>query len=218
MRSLLAIFLARTWAHTLYLFLRRLGGLGLFLMGILDSSFLVMPFSNDFLIIAMVSTKHGNWVFYAIMAALGSTVGCLLVDVVMRKGGEEGLTRLVQPEKIEQLRKKLERKAWLLIWTAALMPPPFPFTPVVMTAAALQYPRNKLLVEIFGGRLLRFTIEALLAIYFGRKVLRYLRSDIIEYLVYALLVIAVVGSAISIVTWVRSRHKAPARRPREVVD
>jgi len=216
--TIFAMIFASAWTRSLFRFFRHLGGLGLFLLGILDSSFLVMPLGNDVLLIAMVTTRHGNWFYYAIMASLGSAAGVLLLDLVVRKGGEGGLGRLLKPQKVAQLKRKMEKKTWVALITAALMPPPFPFTAVVITAAALQYPRKKLLLEVFLGRLVRFIAEALLAIYFGRKLLRYLRSEIIEYFVYGIIVIAIVGSIISVVTWVRSRHKAPAMRPREATD
>ena len=215
---LLAVILASSWGRSLFAFFRRLGAAGLFLLGILDSSFLMMPLGNDVLMVAMVSSRHGNWFLYALMAALGSVTGVLLVDLLARKGGEEGLARLMKPHKIERLKRKLEKKAWWALIAAALMPPPFPFTAMVVAASALQYPRRRLLLEIFVGRLARFMIIGLLALYFGRKLLRYLRSDLIEYFVYALIVIAVVGSIFSVLTWVRSRRGAPAMRPSEAAD
>ena len=74
----------------------------------------------------------------------------------------------------------------------------FPFTAVVMTASALQTPRKAILLAVFFGRLLRFTIEAQLAIYFGYKLLDYLNSDVVEYAMYGFIALAVVGSFITI--------------------
>lgn len=83
----------------IFSFFRRLDGLGLFLLGILDSSFLFLPFGNDFLLIALVSTGQGGrkWIYYVIMASAGSLIGVFLLDLVMRKAGEEGLEKFVKP-------------------------------------------------------------------------------------------------------------------------
>jgi uncharacterized membrane protein YdjX (TVP38/TMEM64 family) len=141
------------------------------------------------------------------MSAIGSVAGVLLVDLLMRKAGDEGLKRFLKPKQIGRLRKKMESAGWAVL-LATLLPPPFPFTPIVMAASALQYERKKLLLAVFAGRLIRYSFEALLAIYFGRKLLRYVSSPVVEYFVYALIAIAVIGSTLSILKWVRNRDVA----------
>ena len=73
-----------------------------------------------------------------------------------------------------------------------------------MTASALQYPRKKLLGAVLAGRLVRFTVEAILALYFGRKVIRYINSDMFAYFVYALIALAVVASVWSVLKFRQS--------------
>ena len=91
-------------------FFFRLGIFGLFLLSALDSSFLVLPFGNDLLLIALVSRGRSSlmWVPYVLVSAIGSIVGVFLVDVVMRKTGEKGLEHFLSPQKIEKLKKKIE--------------------------------------------------------------------------------------------------------------
>ena len=184
-------------------FFMRLGLIGLFLMSALDSSFLVLPFGNDLLLIALVSSNREgwSWIAYAIVSAIGSVVGVLVVDLIMRKAGEKGLERFVNAKRVEKLKAKLENKAGITIFIATLIPPPFPFTPVVMTASALQSPRGKLLLAVFLGRLLRFGVEAVLALYFGRQMIAFMNSDVVTYFVYALIGIAVVLSTLSLIKW-----------------
>ena len=183
----------------------RLGLSGLFLMSALDSSFLVLPFGNDLLLIALVSSNRESWwwIAYVIVSAVGSVVGVLIVDVIMRKAGEKGLERFVSETRIQKVKAKLENKAGITIFIATLIPPPFPFTPAVMTASALQSPRGKLLLAVFLGRLLRFGIEAVLALYFGRHLIAFLNSDVVTYFVYALIGIAVVLSTLSLIKWLK---------------
>jgi membrane protein YqaA with SNARE-associated domain len=186
-------------------FFMRLGLLGLFIMSALDSSFLVLPFGNDLLLIALVSSHRDSliWILYVIVSAIGSVVGVFFVDLIMRKAGETGLERFVSRERIEKLKAKLENKAGVTVFVATLIPPPFPFTPAVMTASALQSPRGELLIAVFLGRLVRFGIEAVLALYFGRQVIAFMNSDVVTYMVYTLIGIAVILSTLSLLRWLR---------------
>lgn len=183
----------------------RLGMPGLFLMSALDSSFLVLPFGNDLLLIALVSSNRQSliWMAYVLVSAVGSVLGVFVVDLLMRKAGEKGLERFVKPKKLERLKQKLENKLGATVFVATLLPPPFPFTPVIMTASALQCSRRKLLLAVFVGRILRYAAEAILAIFFGRQVIAYLNSDVVSYIVYGLVALAVVLSTLSLLRWLK---------------
>ena len=174
-------------------------------MSTLDSSFLVLPFGNDLLLIALVSANRNSliWIAYVLVSAIGSVVGVLIVDVIMRKAGEKGLERFVSAKRVEKLKAKLENKAGITIFIATLIPPPFPFTPAVMTASALQSPRGSLLLAVFLGRLLRFGIEAILALYFGRQLIAFMNSDVVTYFVYGLIGIAIILSTLSLLKWLK---------------
>jgi membrane protein YqaA with SNARE-associated domain len=190
---------------SIFRFFRRLGIFGLFLMSALDSSFLVLPFGNDLLLVALVSSNRSSpmWIAYVLVSAIGSVLGVFVVDLLMRKTGEKGLERFVSARKIEKLKSKIENKAGLTVFVATLLPPPFPFTPAIMTASALQIRRGKLLASVFVGRLLRFGAEAILALYFGRQVIAFMNSDVVTYFVYALMAIAIVLSTLSVLRWLK---------------
>jgi membrane protein YqaA with SNARE-associated domain len=200
---------------SLFRFFRRMGVFGVFLFSALDSSFLVLPFGNDLLLIALTSSdRHGfAWIGYVIAAALGSVVGVLLTDLPMRATGEKGLQRFVSSATVEKLKKKIETKAAITIFLTSLLPPPFPFTPVMMTTSALQYPRTKLLLFVFVARLVRYTVEAILALYFGRKLIRYINSDTFSYFVYGLMAVALILSVLSVIKWLSKRHEDVVEHP-----
>jgi membrane protein YqaA with SNARE-associated domain len=190
---------------TVMRFFRRMGFFGLFLMSALDSSFLVLPFGNDLLLIALISSDRNSlsWIGYVVVSAFGSVLGVFVLDLIMRKTGEKGLERFLSKKKIEKLKAKMENKAGVSVFLATLIPPPFPFTPAVMTASALQCPKPKLFAAVFVGRLLRFGIVAVLALYFGRQVIAFVNSDVVTYIVYALMAIAIIGSTLSLLKWFR---------------
>ena len=183
----------------------RLGTPGLFLMSALDSSFLVLPFGNDLLLIALVSSNRESlmWIGYVLASAAGSVLGVFVIDLLMRKAGEKGLERFVKPQKLERLKKKMGNKLGITVFVATLLPPPFPFTPVLLTASALQCSRPKLLGAVFVGRIIRYTAEAVLALYFGRQLIAYLNSDVVTYIMYGLIAAAIVLSTLSLLRWFR---------------
>jgi len=49
-----------------------LGGFGLLILGVLDSSFLFMPLGNDLLMVAMTASRHVMLPYYAGMATAGT--------------------------------------------------------------------------------------------------------------------------------------------------
>lgn len=174
-------------------------------MSALDSSFLVLPFGNDLLLIALVSSNREGlmWIAYVLASAIGSVIGVFVIDLLMRKAGEKGLERFVSKGRIEKLKSRIENKAFITVFLATLIPPPFPFTPAVMTASALQCPKSQLLGAVFVGRLVRFGAEAMLALYFGRQVIAFMNSDVVSYVVYAMIAIAIVLSTLSLMRWLK---------------
>lgn len=203
--TLLATLWATSWAYSLFRLFRRLGVVGLFLLSALDSSFLFLPFGNDLMLIALISSNRSALlaIGYVLASVVGSVLGVFLIDTLMRKTGEKGLERFVTQTKLDRLRQKLQNKTWLTLFIATLIPPPFPFTPVIMTASALQCSRAVIIGAVGTGRLVRFTLEAVLAMYLGRRVITILNSPVVVYFVYALILIALIGSVVSVIKWLK---------------
>jgi membrane protein YqaA with SNARE-associated domain len=197
--------------HWLSITLFQFGGVGLLILGILDSSILFMPLANDLLVVAMTAKRHLLLPYFAAMATAGSVLGCCITDFLARKGGEEGLEKHVPRGRLEYVKRRVKENAAYALAFAAVMPPPFPFTPFVAGAAALQYPRKKLLSVVAAARFFRFSMEGVLAIFFGTRILQLAQSRAVEYVIIALMVIAIGGSAFSIYSWVK-RSRSVGRR------
>jgi len=193
----------RTVLTHLYQLLAHLNGFGLFILGILDSSFLFLPLGNDLLLVTMTAREHARLPYFAVMATAGSLLGCLITDVISRKGGEAGLERKFSRRRLEYVRKKITKNAGSALGVAALMPPPFPFTPFVAAAAVLRYPRKKLLLIVGLGRFGRFFAEGLLAVLIGKKILRWAQSPAMYYTVLGILALSLVGTGFSLYSWCR---------------
>jgi membrane protein YqaA with SNARE-associated domain len=175
----------------------RAGGLGIFTLSAFDSSPLVVPLGNDLLILALSARYHNRMLYYVVMATLGSLLGSAITIWLSRKGGDK-LQKVAAGRKLYNIQKFVqEHAAWTLV-SASLLPPPFPFTPVVGAAAAFKYPGKKLFTYIGVGRFLRFLIEGALAIHYGRWIIRQARSPVLEYSMIALIVISIVASVLSV--------------------
>lgn len=112
----------------LYLRLAHLGPWGLLILGALDSSFLFLPLGNDLLIVGLTTQHPEILPLYAPVATLGSILGCIFLDLVVRKQGEEGLEKIAGKKRMKYLKKKIAERAAFSLALASLAPPPFPFT------------------------------------------------------------------------------------------
>ena len=196
--------------HLLAFFLQ-FGVFGLLLLAIADDSFLFLPVGSDLLMVLLVARHHGQLPIYVLGAAAGSTIGVLLLDLVCRKGGEEGLKRLVKPKLLGYLKQQMKRHAAGALIVSCLAPPPFPFGASIAAASAFQYPRPRLLVLVFVARTVRFSLVGWAAIYFGRHILRIADSNEFMWCMGGFIVLCLIGSSISIIHWVRIGRSQTSR-------
>jgi len=179
-------------------------------MGIMDSSFLFLPFGNDLLVIALVARHHDGWPFYVLSAVCGSTVGVWLLDLVARRVGERGVQKIAGRWQFARLKRMIEKKGGIVLIVGCLSPPPFPFTMAVATTSALGYPRTKLLGTVAASRAIRFVILSFLAIKFGRAILHIMNTDAFRWTMVLFIILCLAASAYSAARWLRGR---PTRRP-----
>jgi membrane protein YqaA with SNARE-associated domain len=199
----------KTIIHTIARALFHAGGLGLLTLGAFDSSPLVLPMGNDLLLLALSARYHERVFYYVAMATAGSLIGCFATDWISRKS-ESGQKKYVTRKHLNYIRMLVEKHAaWPLV-VASLMPPPFPFTPLVAAAAAFRYPRIKLLSFVGAARFVRFAIEGALAVHYGRWIIKQAESPLLYHMMTALIVISIAGSAFSIYQW-SDRNKRTAR-------
>jgi membrane protein YqaA with SNARE-associated domain len=188
--------------HLLAFFLQ-FGLFGLVLLAIADDSFLFLPIGSDLLTVLLVARHHDQFPLYVLAAATGSTIGVFLLDLVCRKGGEEGLKRLVKPRLLDYLKQQMKKHAAVALVISCLAPPPFPFGASIAAASAFQYPRPRLLVLVFVARSARYSLVGWSAIYFGRRILRIANSAEFMWFMGAFIAVCLIGSIVSIIHWVR---------------
>src|SRR5689334_22789897 len=118
-----------TTARTAGRWLAQFGGLGFIPLGILDSSIVPVPGSMDFLLVFLAARNAQLWLYYALMATIGSVIGGVLTYRLASKGGKEALERRVKPARLKKIYAAFERGALWSIALPALLPPPMPMVP-----------------------------------------------------------------------------------------
>jgi len=169
-RQILAI-VAPTVARSVRRWIFHLGGLGFIPLGLLDSSVIPLPGSMDVLTIVLSARKQELWLYYALMATVGSVIGGYVTYRLARKGGKETLERKFPARTLEKVYRIFRRWGFAAIAIAALLPPPAPMVPFLFAAGAMQYSVKKFLVALTLGRFFRYSILAFLAAHYGRRVL-----------------------------------------------
>ncbi len=180
------------------------------IIGALDSSLLSLPEINDYLVVGRCF-KHPSAVFYfPLFAATGSVIGCNLLYTIVRRGGQAVLRKRFPVESIKRVERAYERFGFFAIAIPAILPPPLPFKIFVATAGALEYPRWKFLLTVMIARSLRYYVEGILAVYYGRRVLLFMKDN-------GLVIISIVGTLvlIGLIIYFIIRQRRNGRAPVE---
>jgi len=76
-----------------------------------------------------------------------------------------------------QVRARVKQSGAIALAVLDLIPPPFPFTPFVLAAGALEVKARTFFVTLVVCRLLRFGGEAALALVYGDRIVSWFDSD-----------------------------------------
>jgi membrane protein YqaA with SNARE-associated domain len=178
---------------------------GPFVLGALDASLVFfMPFGVDALVIYLAARDENLFWIYPLLAAAGSVLGAATTFWIGHKAGEVGLDRLVSRRHLDRLRCQVRDKGAIALALPAIIPPPFPLTPLVLTCGALKVDPTRFFLTFAAMRLLRFSIGAALARIYGRGILRVLESDQFQMVVVGFIVLAVLGTIVSAVIFWRN--------------
>lgn len=156
------------------------GGWGLFVIAFIDSSFGTLPIINDALVIALSLQNPAGMPFYALMATLGSVLGCLTIFYLAHKGGEVALQKKMTPQQIERIRGWYEKNEFLTVAIPAVMPPPTPFKLFVLAAGVFQVRVRYFIAALAVGRGVRYFLWGFLTIRYGEQSIVYLRSNFLQ--------------------------------------
>jgi membrane protein YqaA with SNARE-associated domain len=152
------------------------GGVGLFVVAALDSSFLSFPQVNDLLIIYLSAKTPSLMPYYAGMTTAGSLVGCLVLYAFARRGGEVFLRKRFSGERVERGLELYQRHGLLAVVVPSLLPPPTPFKLFVLLAGAARVSPWKFLGAIAIGRGIRYFGQGYLAVLYGEAAVELVRE------------------------------------------
>src|SRR5690242_6245527 len=180
---------------------------GAVLMAALDTSLLFfLPFANDALVIFLTARNRDLFWLYPLLTTAGSVVGAASTYWIGKKAGEVGLEKLASKRQIERVRDRVRESGAIAVALPAVLPPPFPLTPYILTCGALEVDRWTFFTTFAVMRIIRFGTEAVLARRYGPGILHVLQSKTVEWIISGFVVVAVIGTIVSaIVLWRRTR-------------
>lgn len=184
-----------------------LGGIGLFIIAVLDSSFLSFPQVNDLLIIVLSTRYPERMPYYAGMTTIGSLIGCFMLYAVARRGGEVFLRKRLKGRHVDRALRLYQRFGLLAVVVPALLPPPVPFKVFVLMAGAAAVSPLRFGIAIVIGRGIRYFGQGYLAVLYGERAADFMRANGAAIGI-ALAAAAVVVAAIVVV--VRKRRHGTA--------
>ena len=193
-----------------------LGGPGLILLGIADNSLIPLPGSTDVVTVLLAAHRREPWFYYTILATAGAILGGYLTYRMARKGGKETLEKRFSQRKVKKVYAIFERWGFAAVAIPAILPPPFPITPMLLAAGAMQYPTKKFLTALAVGRGIRFTILGYLGYHYGRNIVKFFAQYYWPVMI-ALIIFSLAGGLYGLYQYKRRQKgeqpKIPRTRP-----
>src|SRR3982751_696861 len=147
-------------------FVAAYGGPGLFILCVLDSTFVPLPSSADALLI-LLSTTNPHWMpVYVLLAVAGSTVGCVILYLISRRAGHRALSRFPEAKQ-KRVKDWIDKYDVLSVLVACLLPPPFPLKLFVVTTGVMRLSMVRFTIAIAAGRSFRYLLLGYLAARYG---------------------------------------------------
>ena len=149
--------------------MRHLGGLGLFLLAIVDSTPIPTFGGLDILTAILAARQREPWYYYAAVATAGSVIGAYLTFRMARKAGLDYLNRKFGKRKVARLLKYFQRWGTGALVVSTVIPLPFPTSSFFAAAGVLDYPLRTFIVVVALGRAVRYGAIAAIASHYGRR-------------------------------------------------
>ncbi len=172
-------------------YLQAFGAFGLFAIALLDSAFIPLPGGPDAVMLVLSDQNHAMMPVYALMATLGSVIGCVILYYISQRAGRHALERF-SAEKQARVKDWVDRYDVLSVLVASLLPPPFPFKLFVITAGVFRLNVVRFALAVAVGRAARFFLEGYIAVTYGKQAQSFLAENF-SWIGLALVVLVVAG-------------------------
>ena len=188
-----------------------LGGPGLVLLGIVDSSVIPTFGSLDALTIIFAAAHHGWWWYYGLMAAIGSVAGAYISYQLGRKAGKEGLEKKFGKQRLEKVYDYYGRRGFWAVFVPAILPPPFPTSPFLVSAGALNYSVRNFMIAISIARTVRYALIAAVGALYGKALLHLFQAHQRGMLIGAIVLGIGGGAVIGLYMWKQHQRRKGSR-------
>ncbi|HZE23596.1 MAG TPA: VTT domain-containing protein [Blattabacteriaceae bacterium] len=186
--------------------LERLGGVGLILLGLADNSVVPMPGSMDALTIVLSAHQKSWWPYYAVMATIGGIVGAYVTYGLGFKSGEQALEKKLPKKKAERIYKLFKRYGFWSLFVPGLLPPPVPYSPFLIVAGALKYPKRYFLVAVGVARAIRYGLLAWLGSIYSKQIFGFFQHYY-RPMLWTVVTLAVIGGVGALYWWWKRRRE-----------
>lgn len=160
-----------TARRKVWVWLFHLGGPGLLVLGLVDSSVIPIPGSMDALTIVLAAHHRSLWWYYAIMATVGSVFGAYVTFRLARNQGRDRLKKTLRRGWKRTATDFFKKWRFWAIAVPALLPPPIPVVPFVLAAGATDYSWKRFVGAMTLGRAIRYGLLAYFANLYGRRII-----------------------------------------------
>jgi membrane protein YqaA with SNARE-associated domain len=190
-----------------------LGPFGLFIIAILDSSFLSLPEVNDLLVVSEAAVRPGTAWMYVIAATAGSVVGCSILWMIGRRGGEPLLVRRFGRERVERTRRSFRKWDVLAVAIPSMLPPPMPFKVFVLSSGVFGVPYPRFVATLIVARGARYAFWGVMGAVYGPRAVALLKDFDAWFAARAPWILGgllAAAAAAVLAVWLRRRREAPA--------
>ena len=149
--------------------LRHLGGIGLFILAIVDGSPLPTFSGPDILAAILAARRREPWYYYAGIATVGSVLGSYLTFRIARGAGLDYIKRKFGERRATRHLEFFQHWGTSALAVSALLPLPFPTSAFFAIAGVLDYPLQAFIVIVTLARALRYGAIAMIASRYGRR-------------------------------------------------
>ena len=183
--------------------------IGIIVLAALDSTiFFSAPGGIDAAVLLLAAQRHSLAWVVALLATAGSVGGAVLTFWMGVKIGAHGIDRYVSPKRLKRVRRTIGSVGAIGMAALDLIPPPFPFTPFILAAGALEVDAATFFGTLTACCVLRVGGEALLAVIYGHQILVWFDSDAVHDIVVGFSVLAVALTMVSIANVFTSSRRA----------
>jgi membrane protein YqaA with SNARE-associated domain len=157
----------------------------------------------DVLIVLIAVMDHAQAYWAAAAAVAGSLIGCLLLFLIARKGGEAYLHRHTISPREASFRAWFHEYGLLTVFVPAFVPIPLPLKIFIISAGALEESPTAFTLVMVAARIPRYLFLAWLGTRFGKDTFPYLRQHAWQF---GLLAAGLFGILYLLIGFLHRRH------------